>query len=101
CGLILGARLRQIGVDALIVERNDRIGDNWRKRYHSLTLHNEVQSNHLPYMPFPPTFPTFLPKDKLAAWLESYAESMDLNTWTGTEFLGADFDEEAKRWTVR
>lgn len=100
-GLILGARLRQIGVDALILERNPRIGDNWRNRYHSLTLHNEVHSNHLPYIPFPRTFPTFLPKDKLADWLETYASAMELNTWTGTEFLGAEFDEAARRWTIR
>jgi cation diffusion facilitator CzcD-associated flavoprotein CzcO len=100
-GLILGARLRQFGVDALIVEKHPRIGDNWRTRYHSLTLHNQTWANELPYVPFPPTWPTFLPKDKLAGFLESYAEFMELNTWTGTEFTGADFDEQSKTWTAR
>ncbi|HVA59832.1 MAG TPA: NAD(P)/FAD-dependent oxidoreductase [Mycobacteriales bacterium] len=100
-GLALGARLRAFGVDALIVEKNDRIGDNWRNRYHSLTLHNEVWANGLPYMPFPPTWPTFLPKDKLAGWLEGYAEAMELNVWTGTELIGAAFDQEAQTWTVQ
>src|ERR1700722_9351734 len=41
-GLSTAARLRQLGVDTLVVERNPRIGDNWRLRYHSLVLHNEV-----------------------------------------------------------
>ena len=100
-GLILAARLRQFGVDALIVEKHGRVGDNWRTRYHSLTLHNEVWANSLPYVPFPPTWPTFVPKDKLAGFLEAYAEFMELNVWTGTEFAGADYDERAKLWTAR
>jgi cation diffusion facilitator CzcD-associated flavoprotein CzcO len=100
-GLALGARLAQLGVDALVVERNARIGDNWRHRYHSLTLHNEVWANGLPYLPFPPTWPTFVPKDKLAGWLEGYAEFMELNVWTGTDFAGAEFDEASREWTLR
>ncbi|HEX5118072.1 MAG TPA: NAD(P)/FAD-dependent oxidoreductase [Pseudonocardiaceae bacterium] len=100
-GLALGARLAQIGVDTLIVERNPRIGDNWRNRYHSLTLHNEVWANSMPYLPFPDTWPTFLPKDKLAGWLEGYAEFMELNVWTGTEFAGAERDESTRTWTAR
>ncbi|MET7992204.1 NAD(P)/FAD-dependent oxidoreductase [Amycolatopsis sp. NPDC005232] len=100
-GLSLGARLGQIGVDALIVESNARVGDNWRNRYHSLALHNEVWSNHMPYVPFPPNWPTFLPKDKLAGFLEAYTEFMELNVWTGTQMMGADYDETNKHWTVR
>jgi cation diffusion facilitator CzcD-associated flavoprotein CzcO len=100
-GLALAARLGRIGVDALIVERNPRIGDNWRNRYHSLTLHNEVWANSLPYLPFPPSWPTFVPKDMLAGWLESYAPAMELNVWPGTEFTGATFDDAARVWTAR
>jgi cation diffusion facilitator CzcD-associated flavoprotein CzcO len=100
-GLCLAARLGQLGVDALIVEKNQRIGDNWRHRYHSLTLHNEVWANSMPYLEFPPTWPTFLPKDKLAGWLEAYAEIMELNVWAGTEFTGAHYDEATRTWTVR
>jgi cation diffusion facilitator CzcD-associated flavoprotein CzcO len=100
-GLTLGARLGQMGVDALIVEANERVGDNWRKRYHSLALHNEVWSNHLPYLPFPPSWPTFLPKDKLAGWLEAYAECMELNIWTATRLTGASYDPGRKAWTAR
>lgn len=100
-GLALGARFAQIGVDALIIEKHDRIGDNWRTRYHSLTLHNEVWANGMPYLPFPDTWPTFLPKDKLAGWLEAYAEFMELNVWTGTEFIGGAYDEDSRTWTAR
>ncbi len=99
-GLSIAARLRQLNVDALIVDREARIGDNWRKRYHALTLHNQVQVNHLPYMPFPANWPTYIPKDKLAGWFESYAESMEIDFWTGSEFGGGSYDAKAQRWTV-
>ena len=100
-GLSIGARLNQLGVDTLVIDRGERIGDNWRNRYHALTLHNQVQVNHLPYMPFPPNFPTYIPKDKLANWFEAYAEAMEINFWTGTEFTGAVRDEVAGCWTVK
>jgi len=99
-GLCIAARLKQLQVDTLIVDREERIGDNWRKRYHALTLHNQVQVNHLPYMLFPPNWPTYIPKDKLANWFEAYVESMELNFWTGTEFEGGSYDEREGRWTV-
>jgi cation diffusion facilitator CzcD-associated flavoprotein CzcO len=99
-GLSIAARLQQLGVATLIVDRHPRIGDNWRKRYHSLTLHNEVFVNHLPYMPFPPNFPVYIPKDKLANWFESYVEAMELNYWTGTELVGGSYDDARKYWNV-
>jgi thioredoxin reductase len=99
-GLAIAARLTQLGVDALIVDREARIGDNWRKRYHALVLHNQVHVNHLPYMPFPPSWPTYIPKDKLAAWFEAYVESLELNYWPATEFEGGRYDENEKRWSV-
>ena len=99
-GLSIAARLKQLQVDTLIVDRGLRIGDNWRRRYHALTLHNQVQVNHLPYMLFPPNWPTYIPKDKLANWFEAYVEAMELNFWTGTEFEGGSYDENEGRWTV-
>jgi len=99
-GLAIAARLGQLQVDTLIVDREPRIGDNWRKRYHALVLHNQVHVNHLPLMPFPPTWPPYIPKDKLANWFEAYVESMELNYWTGNEFESGAYDETEGRWSV-
>jgi cation diffusion facilitator CzcD-associated flavoprotein CzcO len=99
-GLSIAARLKQLQIDTLIVDREARVGDNWRNRYHALTLHNQVQVNHLPYMPFPPNWPVYIPKDKLANWFEAYVESMELNYWTGTEFESGAYDEAEGRWSV-
>jgi len=99
-GLMIAARLSMLGVDTLAIDREKRIGDSWRRRYHALTLHNETRVNHFPYMPFPRSWPVFIPKDMLANWFELYAEAMELNVWTATELTAATNDEAASRWTV-
>ena len=99
-GLATAARLRQLGVDTLVIDRQQRVGDNWRKRYHALTLHNQVHVNHLPYMHFPPNWPRYIPKDKLANWFESYADAMEINHWLETELVKADYDTQSALWHV-
>jgi putative flavoprotein involved in K+ transport len=100
-GLTIAARLKQLGVSTLVVEKNDRVGDNWRGRYRSLVLHDPVWYDHLPYLPFPAHWPVFTPKDKLAGWLESYVEALELNVWTKARFLGGEYDDTTRQWTVR
>lgn len=99
-GIALGARLKRLGVPTLIVERNARAGDSWRRRYKSLCLHDPVWYDHLPYIPFPDHWPVFSPKDKLGDWLEMYVKVMELDYWTSTTCRGARFDERAKEWVV-
>ena len=64
-GIGLGARLKRLGVPTIIIEKNERPGDSWRKRYKSLCLHDPVWYDHLPYLPFPDHWPIFSPKDKI------------------------------------
>ncbi|MGK2909484.1 MAG: flavin-containing monooxygenase [Sphingobium sp.] len=99
-GLMMGARLRQLEVKTLIVERAARVGDIWRKRYRALKLHNDISMNHFPYLPFPESWPTYLPKDKVADWLEFYSDAMDLDIWTSTTLQEASFDPVRKHWNV-
>ena len=102
-GLAIAARLGQLEIDTLVVDKHKRIGDNWRKRYHSLALHNQIHVNHLPYMPFPPTWPKYIPKDMLANWFEAYAEALQINYWIDSEFISGTYDEQGERWkaTIR
>ena len=99
-GLAIAARLGRLGVPTLVVEQNARVGDNWRRRYPSLTLHDPVGMDHLPYLPFPESWPTYSPKDKFAGWLEYYAEAMELNVWTDTELVGVERDADGV-WSAR
>ncbi len=99
-GIALGARLRQLGVPAIVVDKHERPGDQWRKRYKSLCLHDPVWYDHLPYLPFPANWPVFAPKDKIGDWLEFYTRVMEVPYWSKTTCTSASFDEESNRWTV-
>ncbi len=99
-GIMIAARLRQLGVPTIVVEKNRRAGDSWRKRYRSLVLHDPVWYDHLPYLPFPANWPVFTPKDKMGDWLEAYVKVMELTYWTETEAVRAGYDAAAGRWTV-
>ena len=88
-GIALGARLRQLGVPAIVVDKHERPGDQWRKRYKSLCLHDPVWYDHLPYLPFPQNWPVFAPKDKIGDWLEFYTRVMEVPYWSKTTCLSA------------
>ena len=100
-GLALAARLRMLNVPALVIDRHPRIGDQWRKRYRSLSLHDPVWYDHMPYLPFPQHWPVYTPKDRIADWLEAYANILELNVWTDAECLSAEPGEKGAPWRVR
>jgi putative flavoprotein involved in K+ transport len=99
-GIGLAARLKQLNVPAIVIERHARAGDSWRSRYDSLTLHDTVWFDHLPYIPFPSHWPVYTPKDKMGDWLEAYTTLMELNYWTSTACKHAVYDEATATWTV-
>jgi putative flavoprotein involved in K+ transport len=100
-GIALGARLRRLGVSAIIVEKNAKPGDSWRNRYKSLCLHDPVWYDHLPYLPFPDDWPVFAPKDKIGDWLEMYTKVMELNYWGSTVAKKASWNEAGQEWEVQ
>lgn len=99
-GIALAARLRQLNVPTIVIEKNPRAGDSWRNRYKSLCLHDPVWYDHLPYMKFPDNWPVFAPKDKVGDWLEMYTRIMELNYWSSTICEEASYDEAKGEWTV-
>ncbi|WP_225781997.1 NAD(P)/FAD-dependent oxidoreductase [Xenophilus sp. Marseille-Q4582] len=99
-GIALGARLRQLGVSHIVIDRHERPGDQWRSRYKSLCLHDPVWYDHLPYLPFPANWPVFAPKDKIGDWLEMYTKVMEVNYWSSSNCLGARYDEANQEWEV-
>ena len=99
-GIALGARLRQLGVTSLVIDKHPRPGDQWRSRYKSLCLHDPVWYDHLPYLKFPDTWPVFAPKDKIGDWLESYVNVMEIPYWTSTTATSATWSDDKQEWTV-
>ncbi|KAL4862768.1 hypothetical protein BDV12DRAFT_178421 [Aspergillus spectabilis] len=99
-GLSIAARLKTLGVKTLLIDEEERIGDNWRKRYHQLVLHDPVWFDHMPYVPFPSNWPVFTPKDKLAEFFECYVKLLELDVWVRTRIIHVKWSDEEKQWTV-
>jgi cation diffusion facilitator CzcD-associated flavoprotein CzcO len=99
-GLTVAARLKMLNIPTLMIDSNARVGDNWRKRYKQLVLHDPVWYDHMPYIPFPAHWPVFTPKDKLAEFFESYVKLLELNAWTSTTLKSTSWDDGKKIWTV-
>ena len=83
-GIALGARLRQLDVPTIIIEKNARPGDSWRKRYKSLCLHDPVWYDHLPYLPFPRQLAGLLAEG------QDRRLAGDVHQGDGAELLGVD-----------
>ena len=100
-GTMLGARLRRLSVPTIVLEKQARPGDSWRRRYKTLCLHDPVWYDHFPYIPFPPNWPVFAPKDRMADWIAAYADLMEINCWCGAECRSAQYDDSKKEWAIR
>jgi hypothetical protein len=93
-GLGLGARLHLMDIPYRILEAGSQPGVAWRRRYPSLHLHDPVWYNHMPYLPFPESWPLLCPRDKIADWMELYAKVLDLNIQTNSRVLQVTKQED-------
>jgi len=82
-GLVIGHGLAQHGVDFVILDASERIGEAWRNRWDSLRLFTQARMNGLPGMAFPAPGGEFVGKDAVADFLETYAETMQLPVRSG------------------
>ena len=99
-GIMLGARLKQLNVPTIILEKNCTPGIPGGTDTVPSCLHDPVWDDHLPYIPFPENWPIFTPKDKLGDWLEMYTKVMELNYWRSSEAVHAAYDADKREWTV-
>jgi len=83
-GLVIGYYLARQGRDFVILEANDHIGASWRKRWDRLQLFTPVRYSRLPGLPLPASAGTFLTKDEVADYLETYAFRFHLPVWMNT-----------------
>ncbi|KAH1474772.1 hypothetical protein KXV81_001214 [Aspergillus fumigatus] len=98
-GLATAARLKVLGMENLIIERSEEVGDVWKNRYEYLSLHFPHWPDALPYFKYPQHWPTYTPAQKQGLYMKWYASALELNVWTKSEVVKAEQDAEG-RWTV-
>jgi len=77
-GLATGHELADRGIPFLIVHADERVGDQWRRRWASLRLYSPAVVDGLPGMPFPAARLHFPSGAEMADYLEQYAARFDL-----------------------
>jgi putative flavoprotein involved in K+ transport len=83
-GLSVGYHLAKRDRPFLIVDANERVGDNWRRHWDSLRLYSPARLDGLPGMPFPAPPWSVPTKDETATYLEEYATRFQLPIRGGT-----------------
>ena len=77
-GLATGYHLQRLGRPFLVVDRNERIGDNWRQQWDTLKLYSPAKYDGLPGLDFPAPPWSYPGKEEVADYLEKYAIHADL-----------------------
>ena len=98
-GLAAAATLRARGTDAIILERAEHVGDQWRTRYDRLHLHTIRWLSNLPGYRIPREFGRWVARDQFVQYLEQYTAHYGLEPRFGVEATRIDRDNG--HWTVR
>jgi putative flavoprotein involved in K+ transport len=77
-GLVMGYFLKRQGRRFVILDGADSIGSAWRDRWDSLTLFTPRRYSGLPGLPFPGDPEGYPDRDEVIAYLERYAETLEL-----------------------
>lgn len=91
-GLSLGYHLKRLGQDFVILDENERVGDQWRNAWDSLRLYTPARYNGLPGMPFPAPKQSFPTRDQMAGYLKQYAARFELPMRNGVSVDGLQHD---------
>lgn len=82
-GLSTAYFLGRAGLPCVVIDENERVGDQWRSRYDSLRLNTAARYDSLPGMRFPAAPGSFPSGRDMADYLESYVADMDITVRGG------------------
>ncbi|KAI1073739.1 FAD/NAD(P)-binding domain-containing protein [Whalleya microplaca] len=102
-GSTLAARLKALGVESVMIDKNPQVGDNWALRYDCLQLHVPTSSCEMPYLRYGKDLqtPHLLSKDELAEQLKKFVSAFNLNIITSVNVQSTIYDQVAKQWVVK
>ena len=82
-GLATAYHLQRRGRPCLVLDGNQRVGDNWRAQWDTLRLYSPAAYDGLPGLPFPAPRWSYPTKDEVADYLAAYADRFGLPVRTG------------------
>ncbi|KAB8231633.1 uncharacterized protein BDW43DRAFT_320665 [Aspergillus alliaceus] len=98
----LAARLKALGVESVMAERNPRPGDNWALRYDCMRFHIPTSFCDLPYMCYDQELqtPHLLARNELALQVRRYVETFNLNVVSSAQIRSTRYNLSSKNWEV-
>ncbi|ROV95041.1 hypothetical protein VPNG_09489 [Cytospora leucostoma] len=102
-GLMISARLKALGVESILADRNAQVGDNWARRYDCLEFHIPTSNCELPYKYYRKELqsPHRLNKYDVAEHLKAYAANFHLNVMLSTTIQSSTYNSTEKKWTFK
>ncbi|RSL52688.1 hypothetical protein CEP54_010767 [Fusarium duplospermum] len=99
----LASRLKTLGVDSVMAERNPRVGDNWALRYECMKFHIPTAFAELPFMTYDKELqaPHLLTKDELAEQIRRFVSAFNLNVIASAQIKSTIYNQSTKRWTIK
>ncbi len=88
-GLAVAGRLQKMGVPFEIIEQTNKIAWSWHNHYDRLHLHTVKQLSALPHLPFPESYPVYVPRLKLVTYYEQYAQHFNIQPHFHTSLQSA------------
>lgn len=98
-GLAVAGRLRKKGDAFILLEKTDKIAWSWHNHYDRLLLHTVKQLSHLPHLPFPEDYPTYVPRQKLVEYYKQYAKHFDIQPQFNESVFS--IKKEGEAWEVK
>lgn len=90
-----------MGISALLLDRHERLGDSWRKRYKSIRLHTPSYTDSWPFLAFPTDWPKFPTRDMIADFAEQYGQAMGLEVWLNTNVGSLSYQPNSREWDIK
>jgi putative flavoprotein involved in K+ transport len=99
-GLAAAWHLRAAGVRFVVLERDARVGDIWRRRYDSLRLFTPARFCELPGAEFPLAPGVHPDRDQMADYLSGYADRFAVPVHTGVSVSSHTVEGRRHRLTT-
>ena len=101
-GLCFAGYMKALGSKAVILERNEVLGQTWEERYDSVSIHTSRACGQLPFENiWGPEYPYHLTREDLVQGYRNWANKFLPNEiWLSTELTKARWNEEYRGWRL-
>ncbi|XP_042475272.1 probable indole-3-pyruvate monooxygenase YUCCA10 [Macadamia integrifolia] len=101
-GISTSACLNLQSIPHIVLEREDIYCPLWTKKsYDCVHLHVAKKFCNLPHLPFPDSYPTYIPRNLFLQYLNHYVTQFKVNPVYNRSIESAAYDKAAGKWLIQ